>query len=140
VLPVDPSAGVAPPVRHADAVVVNLGTNDMAIGIPDAASFHDAYLQLLRRVRGLNPKALIVIAFGPMLAEDSPQPQARTIMRTWMKRIENDFRAQVDDRVASLELWIDPREGLGCDSHPTVKTHERMGRELAALLRDRLKW
>lgn len=140
VLPADPAAGVAPVTPHPDAVVVNVGTNDMATGIPDSTAFHDAYLALLRRVRARHPDALIVIAFGPMLAEDAPQPQARTITRTWMKRIESDFHAHVDARVASLELWIDPQEGLGCDSHPTVRTHQRMGKELAALLREKLKW
>jgi lysophospholipase L1-like esterase len=140
VLPADPTAGVAPVTPHPDAVVINVGTNDMATGIPDASAFHDAYLNLLRRVRARHQRALIVIAFGPMLAEDAPQLQARTITRAWMKRIEADFRAQIDDHIASLELWIDPQEGLGCDSHPTVRTHQRMGKELAALLRDKLEW
>ena len=140
VLPADAGAGIAPVTPHPDAVVVNLGTNDMASGMPNATAFHDAYLRLLRRVRARHPKALLVIAFGPMLAEDSPQPQARTITRVWMKRIERDWRAQVDPHIASIELWIDPQEGLGCDSHPTVRTHARLGKELATLLRQQLKW
>ena len=140
VLPADAGAGRAPDSPRPDAVVVNLGTNDLAASMPDAAAFQNAYLALLRRIRARYPDALLVIACGPMLAEDLPQPMARTTMRTWLKAIEARWRTKVDRRIAFIELWTDPAEGLGCDYHPSARTHARMGKELAALLRLKLGW
>ena len=140
VLPADASAGRAPASPRPDAVVINLGTNDIAANIPDGPTFERGYLTLLRRVRARYPDALLVIALGPMLADDVPQPQARSLMRRWLKNVEATWRASGDDRIAWIELWTDPAEGLGCDYHPNVRTHARMGVELAALLRTRLDW
>jgi lysophospholipase L1-like esterase len=140
VLPADASAGLAPASPRPDAVVINLGTNDIAANIPDGPTFERGYLTLLRRVRARYPDALLVIALGPMLADDFPQPRARSLMRDWLKSIEATWRAKGDDRIAWIELWTDPAEGLGCDYHPSIRTHARMGVELAALLRERLGW
>jgi hypothetical protein len=38
-----------------------------------------------------------------------------------------------------LELALVPGEPLGCDSHPSRVTHERLGRELSEHLRMRLR-
>jgi lysophospholipase L1-like esterase len=140
VLPADASAGSAPASPRPDAVVVNLGTNDIAASIPDGPSFERGYLALLSRVRARYPEAVLVIALGPMLADDAPQPRARSLMREWLKNVQAAWRAKRDERIAFIELWIDPAEGLGCDSHPSIRTHARMGVELAALLRTRLQW
>ena len=140
VLPGDAASERAPTTPRPDAVIVNLGTNDLAMSIPDAATFQHAYIALLRKVRARYPGALLVIACGPMLAEDAPQPMARSLMRAWLQNIERRWREKVDAKVAFIELWTDPAEGLGCDFHPSVRTHARMGKELAVLLRARLGW
>ena len=72
-----------------------------------------------------------------MLADDYPQPQARTVMRAWVKQVQADWLAAHDPMIDFIELWIDPAEGVGCDFHPNTKTHERLGAELAGLLRSR---
>ena len=140
VLPADADSGLAPATPRPDAVVVNLGTNDMFSSLPDGPTFERAYIALLRRVRARYPDALLVLALGPMLADDVPQLNARTLMRGWLQNVELRWRTRVDPRVAFIELWTDPAEGLGCDFHPNTRTHARMGKELAALLRARLRW
>jgi lysophospholipase L1-like esterase len=124
----------------ADVVVVNLGTNDFMRGVPDAGQFRAEYAALLRSLRQRHPKALFVLALGPMLADDYPQPKSRTRMRTWLAQIRGDLHASGDTNVELIEVWSDPAHGAGCDFHPNLKTHARMGHELAQLVRDKLDW
>ncbi len=123
-----------------DAVIVNLGTNDFFAGVPDANALRRAHFDLLKKLRARYPKALLVTLLGPMLADDYPQPKARSLSRKWLRENDAQWHKQVDDNLDFLELWFDPAEGAGCDFHPNEKTHARLGRELAALLRTRLDW
>lgn len=129
-----------PHAPRPDAYVVNLGTNDMFAGVPDGALFQREYLKLLKTLRARAPQALIVIALGPMLVDNPPRSMQRTLMRTWLTQVEQTWRTTIDTRITSIEFWTDPNEGLGCNSHPNRKTHQRLGNELATLLRQRLNW
>jgi lysophospholipase L1-like esterase len=120
-----------------DAVVVNLGTNDVFRGLPDAASFVASYSAWLRALRERFPGALFVLALGPMLADDHPQPNARTLMRGWLGAAREARAEAGDARLDFIEFWFDPVEGAGCDFHPNLKTHARLGRELAEFIRAR---
>lgn len=137
-----PSENTSPlaPREPADAVVINLGTNDFFQGVPRSAAFIDAYLALLDALRARYPKSLLVLGIGPMLADDYPQPKARTLAREWTRTVAERRRTAGDDQVDTIEFWMDPGDGVGCDFHPNVKTHARLGQELAQLLRDRLGW
>jgi lysophospholipase L1-like esterase len=121
-------------------VVVNLGTNDFFTDVPDHARFVVGYRSLLARVRSRHPDALLVLAIGPMLADDFPQPDARKLVREWLTEVRDAMRSEGDERVDLFEVWFDPDEGVGCDQHPNVITHARLGRELAELVRARLSW
>jgi lysophospholipase L1-like esterase len=136
-----PTEEASPVIPHeaADAVVINLGTNDWCRGLPDQGTFVREYEKLVQALRKRHPKALIVLGLGPMLADDHP-PQARTLTRSWLDTVKQARAAQGDANVELIELWYDPAEGVGCDYHPNVRTHARLGRELAALLRTRLGW
>jgi lysophospholipase L1-like esterase len=137
-----PTEADSPKVEHAraDVVVVNLGTNDFALGIPEEASFADAYDALLVSLRAQYPEALLVLQVGPMLSDHHPHPGARTRLREWVEQARTRRRAAGDTRCEMIELWTARHEGAGCDSHPNVVTHARFGRELAALVRRRLAW
>jgi lysophospholipase L1-like esterase len=135
----DDSPLVAPPGR-ADAVIVNLGTNDFGDGPPFKEPFIEAYVRFLETLRSHHPKALIVVAFGPMLVDDYPYPNARSTARTFIKEAMALREKAGETRLAFLEMWIDPKEGVGCQGHPNEKTHARLGKELAQLLRAKLKW
>ena len=52
---------------HPDVIVMNLGTNDFASGQNDSASFVNATVDFVQRLRSLHPDAKIVILDGPML-------------------------------------------------------------------------
>lgn len=133
--PDSPAALGAP----ADVVVVNLGTNDFGRGIPDKASMLGAFDKLLGELRVDHPKALTVLVLGPMLFDGGGVKQ-RTLMRAWLNEARARRVAQGDHAIELLEVWTDPAEGLGCDSHPNYKTHARIGAELAALVKRRLGW
>lgn len=128
------------PRVDAQAVVINLGTNDFFQGTPKARQFIDTYLRLIGLVRERWPAAQLVLAIGPMLADDYPQPRALSHLRAWVKTVIAQRRAAGDKAIELMEVWTDPAEGVGCDFHPNLETHARLGQQLAAHLRDRLDW
>lgn len=134
----DDSPRVAP--KRADAVVVNLGTNDFFRGIPDERAFVHTFTRFVNTLRTRYPKALMVLVLGPMIIDEVPQSMARTTLRGWLEKLQAQRRLMGDTRVELLEVWTDPAEGLGCGSHPNVTTHARIGHELADLLKQRLGW
>jgi len=125
-----------------DAVVINLGTNDFTRGDPGQLTFTRPYLRLVQRVRSLYPHALIVCAIGPMLTDRYPEgAHALTHARAYITRVVADVRALGDDNVTLLEFPTqDFANGLGCDYHPSVKTHRLMAEQLSAALREKLGW
>ncbi len=125
-----------------DAVVINLGTNDFNHGDPGQGAFTRPYRALVERVRGLYPNAQIVCALGPMLTDSYPPgAHALTRSRAYISSVVRALRANGDARISFLEFPAqDSANGLGCDYHPSLKTHRLMGEQLAAALRERLGW
>jgi lysophospholipase L1-like esterase len=124
-----------------DAVVINLGTNDLTIG-DRRDTFVQSYLKLLDRVRALYPKALIVCAVGPMLTDTYP-PGKQTLShaRAYVGAAVHAKKQAGDEHVVYLEFPTqDIGNGYGCDYHPSKKTHELMAERLTTLLRTELKW
>ena len=138
VIPTEPDSPPAP-VVPADVVVVNLGTNDFGRGVPDRASMLGAFDKLLGELHADHPKALTVLVLGPMLFDEG-SVQHRTLMRAWLNEVRARRIAQGDHAIELLEVWTDPAEGLGCYAHPNHRTHARLGSELAALVKSRLRW
>lgn len=126
-------AGITSP--PADYVVINVGTNDFFRGVPEATSWRSALHALTLRVRQRNPSARLVLALGPLLSDDYPVARARSILRGWLQDELERLRREGHLNVAFIEFWIDPAEGLGCQYHPSARTHARLGAELAALLK-----
>jgi lysophospholipase L1-like esterase len=125
-----------------DAVVINLGTNDFNRGDPGPNAFTRPYLAFVQRVRETYPRAFIVCALGPMLTDSYP-PGARALTRArgYITQVVNQLRASGDARVSFLEFPSqDFANGLGCDYHPSLKTHRMMGDQLAGALRAQLRW
>jgi len=125
-----------------DAVVINLGTNDFTRGDPGQTTFTRPYLLLVQRVRALYPRAQIVCTLGPMLTDSYPPgAHALTRARAYITRVVAGLRAQGDGQVTFLEFPSqDFANGLGCDYHPSRKTHRLMGEQLSATLREKLGW
>jgi len=109
----------------ADVVVVNLGTNDISAEL-DHDAFVDAYVALLKRARRLHPEALLVAIRWEHWG-------------TSKQHLVSDAVARVpDDRLLEVQFNIKRDEGMGCDAHPSTKTHARLGKSLAELLRRHL--
>lgn len=110
-----------------EAVVVNLGTNDFSAALDDAAFVAD-YAALLATVRGFRPDATIITV-------------------TWAhwgagnEALVHDAVTQfADPKVIETRFEIKASEGFGCDYHPSVATHARLGQELTTLLQTQLGW
>ncbi|MFW6155008.1 MAG: GDSL-type esterase/lipase family protein [Planctomycetota bacterium] len=107
-------------------VVINLGTNDIARGIPDAKAFTDAYRRLIADVRTTSPDATIYCVFGPMIT-----PTQHGAIRTCLETIAAD-----DDRIHVVDL-TNPHglDGAGSHWHPNVRAHTTMAGQLLEAIR-----
>lgn len=125
-----------------DAVILNLGTNDFAPEVKDVSPFESAYDALLHQVRGRYPEAHLVATVGPLLSDSyPPERKSLSIVRTALQKLVAERRAGSDKKVHYFEYAsVRTDEGLGCDYHPTVKTHERMASEILPLLVRELGW
>ncbi len=142
-LPTDPSSAWDFSSWTPDAVVINLGTNDFARGNPDRAQWTAAYEQFLNTVvRAHYPKAFIYVAIGPMTTDAYPPGQnALTTIKSYLRQIVGDERQRGNTRIRVLFFAPqDPANGLGADSHPSVKTDAIMAGTLETALRADLRW
>jgi len=115
-----------------DVVVINLGTNDFSTGDP-GQPYVDAMVELVRRVRGRYPQAFVVLALGSMLA-GSELTQARAHLAAVRTTV-------ADPRVSFLEFDVQQlADGIGCDYHPSVRTHAKMADRLVAHIRSLTGW
>lgn len=126
-----------------DAVVINLGTNDFQATKPPMRAFGDAYLRFYQDVRARRPEAVIFVGMGPMLVDDVPPGgNFQRTMREWLAAFVAARREAGDTRIERFELysgWPD-QEGFGCQFHPSLASHRRMGAELAYTIRTRMGW
>jgi lysophospholipase L1-like esterase len=139
-LPADPASVWDWAAFVPDAVVVNLGTNDVARTQFDATTFARGYTAVVDRLRALYPRARILVAVGPLISDDDPVPGAGrlTRMRATLQAIVEEHRQRGDANLRFLELSpIDAAaEGHGCDQHPSAATHARLAATLTAALAD----
>lgn len=119
-----------------DAVVINLGTNDFAAGDPGMA-FETTYLQFVTDLRAHYPAARFFLAVGPMLSGDG-----YTQAVAYLNAVIAARAALGDKNLALLELGTQDAslDGLGCDYHPSLKTHQKMADKMVAALQADLGW
>ncbi|WP_269540125.1 SGNH/GDSL hydrolase family protein [Cerasicoccus fimbriatus] len=108
-------------------VVVNLGTNDIAKGIPPKDDFIKAYQGLIDDIRSTAPDADIYTCFGPMIGE-----KKHGDILTYLNEI-----SAANERVYVVKLTNpDGVNGVGAHWHPNVKTNQKMARELLSEIRE----
>jgi hypothetical protein len=91
--------------------------------------FVPAYVALLERVRQGYPDAFILTTVGNLLyGQDIPDARAAIAAAV------ADFQARGGDRIAVWEMNV-PNTAPGCDSHPSISTHQAMAEVLTAQLR-----
>jgi lysophospholipase L1-like esterase len=124
-----------------DAVVINLGTNDIDNGKGDPGRpFEDAYLRFLEKLRGRYPGAFVFLSIGPMLAGND-----LAVMRAHLASIAAARAKSGDTKVTSFDYGVQPLGGngetpTGCDWHPSLTEHVAMADTLKAQLRAKLGW
>ncbi|HVV48662.1 MAG TPA: GDSL-type esterase/lipase family protein, partial [Polyangia bacterium] len=120
-----------------DAVVVNLGTNDISNNKGDpGTAFEQAYEGLLATVRGRYPHAYIVAIIGPLLSGGD--------LTTIEGHIQNAVAARNTAGDARVEFFdqIQPQStsAAACQYHPNATEQTLMGNQVAGELRARLGW
>lgn len=112
---------------QADAVVINLGTNDLSHSV-SKADFQSAYIAFLATVRSTYPNAEILV------------------LRTFSGRYVTETQAAVAARVAAGDTkvsWVDttgwlPPNGLSDSLHPDDVGHAAIAATLAPIIAARL--
>ena len=119
------------------AVVINLGTNDISNGKGDPGMpFRDAYRGFVEMLRAKYPNALIICMIGPLLSG------------TELTTIQGHIRAVVQARNtagdANIEYFGDvvaqTSDKAACQYHPNPAENLIVGNQLAGELRARLGW
>jgi lysophospholipase L1-like esterase len=118
-----------------DIVVINLGTNDFALGVPDSAKFVDSMVKFAKQINEKYPKAEIVIIDGPMLNDFYPEGvPSLTLCRDFLDAAKNELAKQ---GLAVHRFSLSPQDGslgYGADWHPSKEQAEKNGKELAQFL------
>lgn len=123
-----------------DAIVINLATNDFARSNPDETGWTDAYVAFIQRLRKHSPKAPIYCAIGTMMGDFGPN-QPLTALRRYLDKVIAGCKAAGDEKVQIIDFGIqDPANGYGAGWHPSKKTQELMGEQLAKALKKDLGW
>lgn len=117
--------------RQADAVVINLGTNDSAQGDP-GQPYEDAYVALIRTVRSKYPNAWVFLTIGPMTTDP-----LLTQMRT---HLGNVVASVADPKVTTVDIAAQDATSTGCDYHPNVAEHNLMAGVLTSAVKSKLGW
>jgi lysophospholipase L1-like esterase len=126
-----------------DAVIINLGTNDVGGGNPDEKMWTGAYVKFIERIRSHYPKAHIFCAVGSMLNDSWPKDQkALTTVKNYIHSVIDTLEKKGDKNVHFLEFTPQDgnADGLGSDYHPNVKTHQKMADKLVEALKKELNW
>ena len=118
------------------AVVINLGTNDISNGKGDPGmAFRDTYRVLLETVRAYYPRTFIVCIIAPLLSGSE------------LSTIQAHIRAAVDARVAAGDtkvafFSIPPQtsDKFACQYHPNVAENQLMADMLVGELKAKLGW
>lgn len=124
-----------------DVVLINLGTNDFAQGIPDKATFVRNYLRLIGKVRAHAPEAQIVLLVPPMISDTYPATgKWRTTLTGYLQSIIASRKQQGDARISFLALSAQGKLGYGCDWHPSEAQQAQNANELTEYLKTLMNW
>jgi lysophospholipase L1-like esterase len=125
------------------AVVINLGTNDLAEQNPDWTPYAAAYLKFLGEVRARYASADVFCALGPMLSDGKPEDprHALSSARAGIQSALSERRRAGDQKLHFLEFpEQNAQVGYGCDWHPNLEQHRLMAALLEAELKAKLGW
>jgi lysophospholipase L1-like esterase len=134
-LPQDPQSRWDFAQWQADAVVINLGTNDFSTdGDPSDREFSDAYRALLEQLRMHYPDAWIICLEPTLLGGTDLDT-----VSMYIDGVVSERNAAGDERVVASALQFSV-DGFGCDYHPSLATHRSMANALTAELQRIIGW
>lgn len=114
-----------------DVVIINLGTNDYAMNVSDAA-YYKAYLDFIAKIRRKYPNAFIVCTTCG--GTDKPFDLLEKIVETR----KNQYK---DRKIGHfIEIIEDPDGAFGSDGHPSVYGHRQIAEQMTEYLRDVMGW
>lgn len=116
-------------------IVINLGTNDSSYtkNFKDRINeFIEGYYKLLKQVRNCNPNAEIICSLGVMGQELCPAIEAAA---TTFINETNDFKIHT----MSFDVQAES-DGIGTDWHPSIKTHNKIAKQLIKKIEHITKW
>jgi lysophospholipase L1-like esterase len=111
---------------QADAVVINLGTNDVGHGV-SSTTFQSVYTQLLRDIRGRYPRAAI-LALQTFTKRYAAQTQA-AVQAVTAAGDRNTYFVPTDG-------WL-PADGLSDSVHPNDVGHAAIATRLAPIITEK---
>ena len=119
-----PASGqVAQPM---DIVIVDLGGNDLAQGMPTAAEYETSYKTLIHEIRENSPNAQIFLTLGPMDYDPN-----LSIVRGYLNDLLSYYASLGDTNIHQVNVdGQDPSLGVGCDYHPSTAEHLRMAQQI----------
>ena len=129
------------PSRYvADAVVINLGTNDFnASGADPSASYQSTYLDFVTHLRAVYPSAFIFCAVGPMLGGAHYTAVKTAITNVIaMRSAAGDARLQLVE-FPTQDCGSDGSK-CGCAGHPNLAEHDAMATILRGAMHSALGW
>ena len=116
-------------VEHeaADAIVINLGTNDYAYH-NNTTPFVEEYQKFLKTVRKLNPNATIIVTYGNM----------HTALNYRIKLMVEEMN---DKKIHFVDILSEQQYDLkGAGGHPSAADHQKMAQLLTDAMKKILGW
>ncbi|MDB4937613.1 MAG: Acetylxylan esterase [Labilithrix sp.] len=131
-----------------DVIVLMIGGNDFSIGQPDDdgptphQEFVDASRTLVRTMRSHAPHAQIFLAISPSVSDDIPPGrQSRTNIKSTFNLVATERGVAGDKRVYAVEPPVAAESELtGCKRHGNPEYHERVAKQLAAVIATKTGW
>ncbi|MGC9260867.1 MAG: SGNH/GDSL hydrolase family protein [Phycisphaerae bacterium] len=123
-------------------VIIALGTNDFARGVPPEKPWTAAYTAFVARLRKHYPAAQILLATSPMISDQwakKTTPEAHLLK--YLRAVVAARKAAGDDKVHVLIFAPQNlSNGVGADWHPSIKTQRIMAHVAIKAITHLLGW
>ncbi|MDS0528066.1 GDSL-type esterase/lipase family protein [Clostridium sp. SHJSY1] len=118
-----------------EIIVINLGTNDNSYtkNFKDRINqFIVGYYKLLKQVRSCNPNAEIICSLGVMGQDLCPAIETAVV--TFINQTN-------DSKIHTMRFEVQSEsDGIGTDWHPSIKTHNKIAKQLIRKIESIIQW
>lgn len=134
-LPDDPTVSWDHGSYQPDGIIVGLGTNDFATGIPEAEAWVASYLDFIGRLREVHPASRILLLTSPMIGPrvDNGDADKAAALMSFLAEAVRRRAALGDARISWRRV---PHLPGVRNSHPDAQGHQRMADFLEPMLAD----